>query len=79
MEPQYSALGEAAGIAAALASRDGRAVASLPVSDVQAVLRSEGVLFTVHDLCRTTPTAWRAAGGYDPATCAALPVRPRKS
>jgi hypothetical protein len=76
MEPQYVALGEAAGIAAALASRDGRVVASLPVSDVQAVLRYDGVLFTVQDLCRTTPAAWRATGGYDATTCRALPVQP---
>ena len=77
MEPQYVALGEAAGIAAALAARDGRAVASVPVADVQALLRYDGVLFTVRDLCRTTPVAWRATGGYDPATCAPHAVQPR--
>jgi hypothetical protein len=71
------ALGEAAGIAAALASRNGHTVASLPVPDVQAVLRYDGVQFTVRDLCRMTPPGWRAAGGYDPTTCSALPVEPR--
>jgi hypothetical protein len=77
MEPQYVALGEAAGIAAALASRDDRAVASVPVADVQALLRYDGVLFTVRELCRTTPVEWRATGGYDPATCAPGAVVPR--
>ncbi len=76
MEPQYVALGEAAGIAAALASTSGRTVASLPVSEVQAVLRYDGALFTLQELCRITPAAWRSDGGYDPATCSALPVQP---
>jgi hypothetical protein len=79
MEPQYVALGEAAGIAAALASRNGVTVAALPVSDVQAVLRHDGVRFTVRELCGITPPGWRSAGGYDPATCEALPVQPRAS
>ena len=77
MEPQYMALAEAAGIAAALARRDRTTVAALPVSAVQAALRADGVRFTLRELCSVTPPAWRARGGYDPATCGAVPVRPR--
>ncbi len=76
MEPQYMALGEAAGIAAALASTSGTPVASVPVADVQDALRRDGVLFRLRDLCRVTPPQWRGPGGYT-AGCDVLPVRPR--
>jgi hypothetical protein len=42
MEPQYQMLGHAAGRAAALAARDGRAVQSVDVALLQAQLRDEG-------------------------------------
>lgn len=45
MEPQYMILGHAAGVAAALAIRDGRSVQTIPVPELQKILRSEAGVF----------------------------------
>jgi hypothetical protein len=42
MEPQYMMLGHAAGVAAALAVRDGLAVQQVPVPDLQQRLAAQG-------------------------------------
>jgi hypothetical protein len=52
-------------------------VTSVPVEEVQEVLRRDGVLFTLRELCGITPRGWRDAGGYDPVSCAVLPAQPR--
>jgi hypothetical protein len=76
MEPQWMALGEAAGIAAALAVRKDRTVDSVPVTSVQWVLRARGVLHKAEDICLRTPQIFRAAGGYT-FYCDVLPVVPK--
>jgi FAD-dependent oxidoreductase family protein len=45
MEPQYMILGHAAGVAAALAVRDGRPVQDVPVAELQRILKSQGAVF----------------------------------
>ncbi|MBL8230082.1 MAG: FAD-dependent oxidoreductase [Bryobacterales bacterium] len=45
MEPQYMILGHAAGIAAALAAKDGKAVHDIDVPELQKRLRAEGGVF----------------------------------
>jgi hypothetical protein len=45
MEPQYMILGHAAGVAAALAIREGKAVQEIGVSDLQKKLMAEGAVF----------------------------------
>jgi hypothetical protein len=47
MEPQYQMLGSAAGLAAALAARDGRPVQSVDVAELQTALRDAGQVLTV--------------------------------
>ena len=46
MEPQYMIAGESAGVAAAMASRDRRAVHDVPIGDLQATLRARGQLLS---------------------------------
>ena len=76
MEPQYMALGEAAGIAAALAGRSGQTVASVSPAAIQEALTGDGVVFKVRDICEETPGEFRRAGGYT-ATCGVVPVEPK--
>ena len=45
MEPQYMILGHAAGVAAALAVRDGRPVQDVPVAEMQKILKAQGAVF----------------------------------
>jgi hypothetical protein len=78
MEPQYMALGQAAGVAAALATKTGATVAQVPVAEVQAWLRWDGVQFKLRDLCQQTPRTWRSAGGYTDS-CEVVPVQPREA
>jgi hypothetical protein len=77
MEPQYMAMGQAAGIAAALGARTNRTTATLPVTWVQAVLREEGARYKALDICRTTATSYRAKGGYTADCSQVLPVVPQ--
>ncbi len=76
MEPQWMALGEAAGVAAAIATDARKPVGSLSATSVRKGLRARGVLYRAVDVCRRTPTVFRAAGGYSPY-CTVLPVTPR--
>lgn len=46
MEPQYMILGHAAGVAASLAKRDGKAVQDILVAELQKILRDEGAVFS---------------------------------
>ncbi|HEU0121399.1 MAG TPA: FAD-dependent oxidoreductase [Bryobacteraceae bacterium] len=46
MEPQYMILGQAAGVAAALAFRHGTGVQKIPIDELQKVLLEEGAVFT---------------------------------
>ena len=66
MEPQYMALGQAAGVAAALATRDGLSVAALPAARVQGALRHDGVVHTARGVCERTAPDLRPAGGFTP-------------
>jgi hypothetical protein len=75
MEPQYMALGQAAGLAAALASDDALSVAALPAGRVQAALRADHVAYTAPQVCGRTPVALRPAGGFT-AGCALAPAAP---
>ncbi len=75
MEPQYMALGQAAGVAAAVASREARPVSTLPVSRVQAVLRGDGVAYTARSVCLRSPPAARRSYGFT-AACSLLPPEP---
>lgn len=47
MEPQYQMLGQAAGLAAALAARTARAVQDVPVAELQRMLRDAGAALSV--------------------------------
>jgi hypothetical protein len=76
MEPQWMALGEAAGVAAAVGLRARTSVGALSPSLVQKVLRARGVLHKAEDVCRRTPSVFRAAGGYT-IYCDVLAVTPR--
>jgi hypothetical protein len=76
MEPQYMALGEAAGIAAALATKKKTTVQSVPVTSIQWTLRARKVVHKVRPLCLRTPAVSRPAGGYT-FYCDVLPVTPR--
>lgn len=78
MEPQYMAMGQAAGIAAALGARKNRTTATLPVSWVQKELRAERTLHKAVEVCRTTSKTFRAAGGYTADCSRVLPVAPRR-
>jgi hypothetical protein len=75
MEPQYMALGEAAGLATALASREALSVAALPASRVQALLRYDGVAYTARSVCLRTPVDARRAYGFS-STCALITTAP---
>lgn len=77
MEPQYMAIGQAAGIAAALGARTNRTTATLPVAWVQKELRAKRVLHKAADVCRATASVHRAGGGYSPDCRQVLPVAPR--
>lgn len=77
MEPQYMAMGQAAGIAAALGARNNRTTATLPVTWVQQVLREDGARYKALDICRATASAYRAKGGYTADCSQVLPVAPR--
>lgn len=46
MEPQYMIMGHAAGVAAALAVRDGKPVQSIAVEELQKILTSQAAVFT---------------------------------
>jgi hypothetical protein len=78
MEPQYMAMGQAAGIAAALGARKNRTTATLPVPSVQKVLREEGARYKALDICRATASSYRAKGGYTADCSQVLPVAPRR-
>jgi hypothetical protein len=75
MEPQWMALAEAAGVAAALATRERTSVDDVRVDQVQRTLTSRGVLHTAQDICKRTPLIFRPAGGYTPY-CQVLAVSP---
>ncbi len=75
MEPQYMALGQAAGLAASLASREALSVAALPASRVQSLLRYDGVAYTARSVCLRTPVAARSAYGFS-STCALIATSP---
>ena len=77
MEPQYMAMGQAAGIAAALAARTNRTTASLPAAWVQKELRADGALHKAVDVCRVIARNHRAGGGYTADCSQVLPVAPR--
>ncbi len=75
MEPQYMALGQAAGIAADQVSDIALSVAALPAARVQAILRYDGVAHTATAVCAQTPAALRRSGGFS-STCSLLRVLP---
>lgn len=77
MEPQYMAMGQAAGIAAAVGARKNRTTASLPVAWVQRELRKQGSLHKAVDVCRAIATIHRTGGGYSTDCRQVLPVAPR--
>jgi hypothetical protein len=64
MEPPYMALGQAAGLAAALASDEELSVAALPARRVQSALRSTDVAYTARAVCGQPPVALRASGRF---------------
>jgi FAD dependent oxidoreductase len=76
MEPQWMALGEASGIAAALATKKKVTVQSVPVASIQWMLRARKVVHKVRPLCQRTPPIYRPAGGYT-FYCGVVPVKPR--
>ena len=49
MEPHYMLIGQATGVASALAIRDKKSVADISVSELQRILRSWGQKLSVHD------------------------------
>jgi hypothetical protein len=75
MEPQWMALGEAAGLATSLASREALSVAALPASRVQSLLRYDGVVHTAKSVCQRTPTTARRAYGFS-TTCGLVATAP---
>ena len=75
MEPQYMALGQAAGIAADLASDAAISVAALSPARVQAMLRYDGVAYTATAVCLQMPLVLRHPGGFS-IKCGLLPVSP---
>ena len=75
MEPQYMGLGQAAGLATALASREALSVAALPASRVQSLLRYDGVAYTARSVCLRSPLAARRTYGFS-STCALIPTSP---
>ena len=52
MEPQYMIAGETAGVAAAMAARDRRAVHDVPIDDLQVRLRTRGQLLSPAEVAR---------------------------
>jgi hypothetical protein len=75
MEPQYMALGQAAGLATALASREALSVAALPASRVQSLLRTDGVAYTARSVCLRTPVDLRHYWGFS-STCSLIASSP---
>ena len=71
------AMGQAAGIAAAVGAAKNRTTATLPVRLVQKALRAEGALYKAVDVCRTTGRTHRAKGGFTADCSRVLPVAPR--
>ena len=68
-------LGQAAGAATALASREALSVAALPASRVQALLRYDKVAYSAASVCQRTPVAARGTFGFS-TTCALIPTAP---
>jgi hypothetical protein len=77
IETQYMAMGQAAGIAAALAAKHDRTVRFLPVTWVQKGLRADGVRFKALDICRAGSSAWRPHGGFDQRCTVVKEVKPK--
>jgi hypothetical protein len=75
MEPQYMGLGQAAGLATALASREALSVAALPASRVQSLLRYDGVAYTAQSVCLRTPVDLRRTYGFS-STCSLISTAP---
>jgi hypothetical protein len=75
MEPQYMGLGQAAGLATALASREALSVAALPASRVQSLLRYDGVAYTARSVCLRTPVTARRTYGFS-STCSLIATSP---
>jgi hypothetical protein len=77
MEPQYMAMGQAAGIAAALAAKHDRSTRFLPASWVQKGLRVAGAEYKALDVCRAGDRSWRRHGGFDAGCTVVRKVDPQ--
>jgi hypothetical protein len=77
MEPQYMAMGQAAGIAAALAAKHDRTTRHVPVSWVQQGLRQENTRYKALDICRAGAASSRRHGGFDAACTVVRKVAPQ--
>ncbi|HHZ95490.1 MAG TPA: FAD-dependent oxidoreductase [Flavobacteriales bacterium] len=64
MEPQYMAIGEAAGVAAAVAERKNTSLYELSYKDIQDTLRARNVIFNIDELCKKIPKKYRTKVGY---------------
>jgi hypothetical protein len=73
MEPQYMALGEAAGLAAHIAILHGITVPKVPYASLRYLLERNGAMFKLAQLCPRIAKAYRASAGFDPETCAPAP------
>jgi hypothetical protein len=69
MELQYMEMGQAAGVAAVLASRSGKSVANIDIAALQSELEQSGDKMRLTDLCQTIGFFNRAQNGFSPFTC----------
>jgi len=69
MEPQYMALGEAAGLAAHIAILHGVTVPKVPYASLRYLLDRNGALSKLAQVCLRAPQDKRASVGFNPETC----------
>lgn len=69
MEPQYISMGQASGIAAALASKANGVISLNLVDEVRSELRNRSGFTGIKDACERIPSHARKDWGFDPVSC----------
>lgn len=76
MEPQFMALGEAAGAIAYVAHLHQSSAVSVPYSSVRYILNQNGAQVKIAPLCQTIGAQFRGSVGFNSSTCAPIDYTP---